>query len=609
MSSNGKNSKPNLKKSSIPKNSRQQSESVRLLAQQQQPKSKPPPPSVDEAVPVQTKPKYSVVVANLKSKAISNCSTVSPAQCLTKPSFSAGQANRRSNLPETGQCSEKRGNQQTNKSKASSSKKEEVACASQSSKHLNNNLIAIQYHSGNPFVEMTKGVLHYYKETQLRSHKDECERSQLILILQVPISMSYNELLQFTGPVNSTIERMRIIRDTRPNQYMGLIKFRNQKSADEFFINFNGVQFNSIESDICNLVYVEKIEVIKDDDQDPKTSTGEDGLDTFLLDLSPDHPTCPVCLEKMDQNADAILTILCNHSFHSFCLINWGDQTCPICRYTQAPDNVSENMCFECGSQQDSLWICITCGHIGCGRYIEGHAYLHFTQTSHNFVMLVGQSNKVWDYAADNYVHRLLQSNDGKPVEVAGNSNEMSEKIDSIQLEYTYLLTNQLESQRKHYEQIISKIEADAQAQIDEVLNKSKILTEEKEKVEAKLSDMANEKERLEKRLQAMEPKYRQLLIDLRDELEMNKCLRENINSVNTRLDEQEKNLMARHEADQSKLNDLNEQIRDLMFALEAENKLRGMEELSTEEIADSKIFVGESVEKLTKTHGKSRRK
>lgn len=36
-------------------------------------------------------------------------------------------------------------------------------------------------------------------------------------------------------------------------------------------------------------------------------------------------PLCPVCLERMDESVDGILTILCNHSFHGSCLAKWAD--------------------------------------------------------------------------------------------------------------------------------------------------------------------------------------------------------------------------------------------------------------------------------------------
>ena len=69
--------------------------------------------------------------------------------------------------------------------------------------------------------------------------------------------------------------------------------------------------------------------------------------------------------------------------------------------------------------------------------------------------------NRVWDYVGDNFVHRLVQNTtDGKLVEQGGGGGggkyggvdgvnlENDEKVDSLQLEYTYLLTSQLESQR-----------------------------------------------------------------------------------------------------------------------------------------------------------------
>ena len=47
-------------------------------------------------------------------------------------------------------------------------------------------------------------------------------------------------------------------------------------------------------------------------------------------------------------------------------------------------------------------------------------------------------NNRVWDYAGDNYVHRLVQNkSDGKMVEVdeRGNVIDQHEKLDSIALE------------------------------------------------------------------------------------------------------------------------------------------------------------------------------
>ena len=44
------------------------------------------------------------------------------------------------------------------------------------------------------------------------------------------------------------------------------------------------------------------------------------------------------------------------------------------------------------------------------------------------------------------------------------------EKMDSIQLEYTYLLTSQLESQRRYFEEKISRVEENTQREIDDMV-------------------------------------------------------------------------------------------------------------------------------------------
>lgn len=64
------------------------------------------------------------------------------------------------------------------------------------------------------------------------------------------------------------------------------------------------------------------------------------------------------------------------------------------------------------------LWICLICGNVGCGRYSQGHASDHWKSSGHCYA-LETESQRVWDYASDGYVHRVIQSKaDGKLVEV-----------------------------------------------------------------------------------------------------------------------------------------------------------------------------------------------
>uniref|UniRef100_A0A1I7X9M7 RING-type domain-containing protein n=1 Tax=Heterorhabditis bacteriophora TaxID=37862 RepID=A0A1I7X9M7_HETBA len=165
------------------------------------------------------------------------------------------------------------------------------------------------------------------------------------------------------GPVISSIERIKIIRDATPNQYMIILKFKSYNDTVVFFEEFNGIQFNSMEPNRCVLLFVDRMECASEDQLINLSSGGDSQLTEI--------PTCAVCLERMD---DGVVSILCNHSFHAGCLQKWTDTTCPVCRYIQTPELVAEQQCSDCGQSTD-LWICLICGNIGCGRYAEAHAY------------------------------------------------------------------------------------------------------------------------------------------------------------------------------------------------------------------------------------------
>jgi len=131
---------------------------------------------------------------------------------------------------------------------------------------------------------------------------------------------------------------------------------------------------------------------------------------------------------QKDESLKGVITILCNHSFHTSCLYKWGNTCCPVCRYSTTPDYTLDSTCSECGSHEN-LWICLICGHVGCGRYVHGHAYSHFKLTQHTYSMQLG-SNRVWDYAADNYVHRLIQNKtDGKLVQFDERSASVTSRV------------------------------------------------------------------------------------------------------------------------------------------------------------------------------------
>lgn len=397
---------------------------------------------------------------------------------------------------------------------------------------------------GNHSVETTKGMLYFG------------EPSHLICLFGVPTTMTARDVIQFLSPSLEEIENTRVVREVNHDStYMVLLTFKNLESAKEFYLNHDGVQFNSLEEHTCKLLYITRVETFSEDPAKIEEASN-----------------CAVCLDRMYVDVESIITILCNHSFHAPCLSKWSDTSCPVCRYCQTPESQMESKCLDCSYEGESLWMCIICGYVACGRYINGHAYDHFTQTQHTYAMQL-TDNQVWDYAGDNYVHRLLANKtDGKPVEVEGAEafRQAEEKIEAVQLEYTYLLAQQLESQRKYYEKLLKDCDKQCQKKVSEITCKHKKVADELLELQAKYKQLEKEKGTLDKKLIANRTKLNKAQILLSEERQMNKCLTMNQEQFQKRLDRLEKEL----DEKKSKIIELEEQQRDLMFYVEARDKI-----------------------------------
>uniref|UniRef100_A0A1B6F5P3 BRCA1-associated protein n=1 Tax=Cuerna arida TaxID=1464854 RepID=A0A1B6F5P3_9HEMI len=452
----------------------------------------------------------------------------------------------------------------------------------------------VNFISGNPFVEITKGILHLYKENELKSVDTAASCSQTVCILAVPASMTCHDLLTFLAACQGDIKHVRIIRDGSPNQYMVLLTFRSQQSAVGFYMSFNGVPFTSLEPTTCNLVFVSHIESVTEEEAQVPPA------------LYTELPTCPVCLERMDESVDGVLTILCNHSFHGSCLSKWGDTTCPVCRYVQTPELVADNRCFECNSA-DSLWICLICGHVGCGRYVHGHAFKHYMDTQHCYSMQL-ENNRVWDYVGDNFVHRLLQNKaDGKLVEghVPG-KEEASEKMDSLQLEFTYTLTSQLDSQRMYFEDLMARFEQQNMENIAKVKEDLVRSFEENKRLQDKLVIIKKEKQSMDKKVQQLTARFTQTQNELAEERQMSKALQDNQFAWQKKYTELEEKFSNYKIEKDKEISELKEQLRDIMFYFEAEKQVKASD--NRDEIAEGHIVVGETSTTVPKNKQRRRR-
>ncbi|KAI8914564.1 Usp3 protein [Gorgonomyces haynaldii] len=76
------------------------------------------------------------------------------------------------------------------------------------------------------------------------------------------------------------------------------------------------------------------------------------------------------------------------------------------------PDQVLEKLsksdpnrahCSRCEAETETRWICLQCGEINCGRFVKGHALVHYKESQHS-VALDLETKALHCYICDEYV-------------------------------------------------------------------------------------------------------------------------------------------------------------------------------------------------------------
>lgn len=471
------------------------------------------------------------------------------------------------------------------------------------------------------------GIVHLYRET----HNPEAgtptseslsgDDGTVLCIPAVPGYLSPVGFLNFVGQKwLGMVSHYRMLMTSTLGTYMVLMKFRDRKGAEVWKKEFDGKGFGPMrEEAVCRVTFIQSIKIETPQSQ-AAASSSKASTASPITSLKPfppptpdlvELPTCTVCLERMDETS-GLITIPCQHVFHCTCLQSWRGSGCPVCRATNPTTSAGDpndpysqpfgqgvsNICGRCNTTDD-LWICLICGNVGCGRYKGGHAKEHWKETAHCFSLEL-ETQHVWDYAGDMWVHRLIrQKGEGKVVEFP--STEMASartggagpggpdadadadvvpraKLDNIGMEYTHLLTSQLESQRVYFEEIVSKA-ADkasraaaaaeaASAQAADALGQLRVLEAghralRDETVPQLERDLARERRRADKAAELA----RGLGASLQEEKKINEGLLEKVRHV-----------QGEAEALRGALREQQEANEDLSMFISGQEKLRAME-------------------------------
>ena len=273
-------------------------------------------------------------------------------------------------------------------------------------------------------------------------------------------------------------------------------------------------------------------------------------------------------------------------------------------------------VCYKC-KMKETLWVCLICGVIGCGRYSQGHAREHFWETGHPYSLeLVTQ--RIWDYDTGEYAQRgdilicasftpsaspndalgpslknsyNLHDHSFEYLDASGNSAGNStnphclhyadpspKKTSMISEEYEALLQSALEDQAQHYEFEITRLVAELTANGVEEEKISEQETSEIESLQRQLSGLHLEADCLSRELleaQAQEAGYRATYQRLLREQAVAKDLLDKIKGDSKREQEEGKSQVA----------DLEQQIVDLTANLQMREQIAKDDELSNAQI------------------------
>jgi len=229
---------------------------------------------------------------------------------------------------------------------------------------------------------------------------------------------------------------------------------------------------------------------------------------------------------------------------------------------------------------------------------VNKHALQHFVETQHTFALEL-QTQRVWDYVGDNYVHRLIQNRvDGKLVEFSSpyennNSKPKDDIMTKLELQYDFLLTSQLELQRQYYQLEIKNVKTLKNKQITALEAKIHTLNTQLETASAAPTSAINI-EKLQAKVKSQQKKIDSLQAENKTLEQFNKSLVDDQKAWKEKVEELQLLLKKKEEIIQN----LQDEAKDLMFFIEAgkqiENK-KAEENISQEELQEGTLVINDA--------------
>jgi len=433
--------------------------------------------------------------------------------------------------------------------------------------------------------------------------------------------------------------------DDRPSRtYVILFQLSTQEAADTFVKDLHNVPYTSLdETERCSVYHVVGLEA--DDGvslMSPffapsasdlglvSSSSAESNSPRNQLEVH----NCAVCLERMNIEEESLLTTVCNHSFHLDCLMQWQDSPCPVCRYDHSGLNEALSQCHVCGTTE-SNYVCLICGVVSCGGGAArstlahsaasagdalcgeaaapnnntntrdgspplSHARQHYDDTLHAYA-LDTETQHVWDFCGQGYVHRLLQNaKDDKLVEVSDPNSTSAErtlspglsdaqegevvhrKLEGFASQYYTLLKSQLEQQRIYYESRLEEVRREC----GHGRSRKKSVSPSTDLILA----LKQERNQLMQRCMTLRQRYEKVSDDVAFLKNMNESLEANKAPMKRQIMEAQRQRAEARDMIQKCLPPLEEKVTMLMLQLEASmNEANDVEKAPSDSLGDKK--------------------